>query len=244
MTVTYRSVGVSPGADNTSCVIVKPAGLAVGDLMIAQVVGRVEAHEAFTAPGGWTGIRQDFIEVYDPVSALFWKIADAADVAASDFTFTAPNAVSNRGAITAWYGHDPTTPINANNGQFNDASTTVTSPGITPSVANCMILLFCAIGDNNTQSAYAIADDNPASWTEAYDLSSDLAADLGLSLGYATRPETSATGNGTATTSASDQNIGQLVAIAPAPPAAKPHTFYLDTRPHNRMRFHPNLQLG
>lgn len=148
-------------------------------------------------------------------TALFWKIADADDVAATDFTFTATAATSNRGAITAWTGHDATTPINANNGQVNNSSTTVTSPGITPSVANCMICLFCGLEDNVTVSGYAIVTDNPASWSEAYDLPSDLTRDLGLSLGYALRPETTATGNGTATASASANTTGQLVAIAP-----------------------------
>jgi hypothetical protein len=221
MTVALRSVGQSAGADSTSCVIVKPVGLAVGDLMIAQVVGTSTGAipTTFTSPAGWTGIRQDVggtAYVESIRTALFWKIADATDVAATNFTFTATGAASNRGTITAWTGHDPTTPINANNGQGNTYSITVTSPTITPSVANCMILLFCGICDNDTQSGYAIVTSNPASWSEAYDLPSNLACDLGLSLGYALRPETSATGNGTATTSASDVNTGQLVAIAPA----------------------------
>jgi len=224
MTVALRSVGQSAGADSESCVIVKPVGLAVGDLMIAHVVGTETGLSlnmaAFTSPVNWTEIRQDYWhEVGGRVrSALFWKIAVQADVDATNFTFTTPGAESNRGTITAWTGHDSTTPINANNGQGNDGSTTVTSPGITPSVANCMICLFCGILDNNTQSSYAIATSNPASWAEAYDLPSDLSQDLGLSLGYALRPETSATGNGTATSSGSAENIGQLVAIAP--PAA------------------------
>ena len=215
--ITLRSVGSSPGADSTSCVITKPAGLAVGDLMIAQVVGTDPVSGnlgTFTAPAGWTSIRQDTMSS-NLASALFWKIADASDVAASTFTFTATGATSNRGAITAWYGHNPINPINAHNGQTNAASTTVTSAGITPSVADCMILLFCGIYDNNTQSGYAIAIDDPLFMSEAYDLPSNLSFDLGLSLGYTTRSQTTATGDGTATSSGSDANIGQLVAIAP-----------------------------
>jgi PKD repeat protein len=226
--VTFRSYGSSPGVNGTSCVILKPAGLTVGDLMIAQVVGSDPNYTSggdlgtFTAPSGWASIRQDNKPIgagsggIGLASALFWKIAVQADVDATSFTFTATNATSNRGAITAWYGQDPTTPINANNGQGNGPpSTTVTSPGITP-VANCMILLFCGIYDNNAQSNYAIATNNPSPWAEAYDLNSDLTYDLGLSVGYATRPQTTATGNGTATTSGSAENTGQLVAIRPA----------------------------
>jgi hypothetical protein len=184
--------------------------------MIAQVVGRgSNTTSAFTPPANWDFIRHDnYAATTDTGSSLFWKIADADDVAASDFTFTATGATSNRGTITAWY-YSGGISINASEGQANVASITVTSDGLTPSVADCMICLFCAIADDNTQSSYAIANDNPASWTEAYDLNSDLTYDLGLSVGYARRLETSATGNGTATTSGSDANVGQLVAIAP-----------------------------
>ena len=54
--VTFRSAGSSPGADSTSCVINKPAGLAVGDLMIAQVHGA----KAASAPdiGTFTACQQ------------------------------------------------------------------------------------------------------------------------------------------------------------------------------------------
>ena len=214
MAVTYRSVGVSPGADSTTCVIVKPAGLAVDDLMIAQVdVGNPAGDTAITSPEGWTEIRQD---AYTNCirSALFWKIAVQADVDATDFTFTCESA-SNRGAITAWTGHDPTPPINAHNGQSNAYGPTVIAPTITPSVADCEILLFCGIGDNMTLSNYAIADDNPASWSERYDINTTAGNDCALALGSATRPETTATGDGTATISLSRISIGQLVAIAP-----------------------------
>ena len=98
MAVTFRSYGSSPGANSESCVITKPAGLEVGDLMIAQVVGQDTTSydiTTFTAPENWTSIRQDdYISggLHMTGSALFWKIADAADVAASDFTFTATGA--------------------------------------------------------------------------------------------------------------------------------------------------------
>jgi len=218
MAVAFRSVGVSPGANATSCVIIKPVGLAVDDLMIAQVVFR--ADDNLVAPGDWTKIRQDVRTDGIFSSALFYKIAVQADVDAVNFTFPISGSnKENRGAITVWYGHSAENPIDADNGQTNVASTTVTAPEVTPSIAECMILMICGINDNNTQIGYAIATDNPPSWDERYDLPYDGAyGDCGLSLASALRTETTATGNGTATTSASDKNIGQLIAIAP--PAA------------------------
>ncbi len=211
--ITFRAAGQSPGANSATCVIVKPVGLTVGDLMIAQVVGMSAGAQTHATPAGWTKIRQDGTN--QPASSLFWKIADGVDVAAADFTFTVTGATSSRGAIVAFYNTNPSAPINANNGQLNASTLTVTSPGITPSEANCMLLLFCAYGNDDTFSGYAIATDNP-SWTERYDLPSNLTFDLGLAVATAPRPETSATGNGTATaTPFTANNTGQLIAIAP-----------------------------
>ena len=97
-------------------------------------------------------------------------------------------------------------------------------------MADCVICLFCGVGNDYNVSSYAIATDNPPAWSEAYDLPSNLYLDLGIALGYATRPETSATGNGTATITHS-RNVGQLVAIAPpfdsGPVVATPDTLAL-----------------
>jgi hypothetical protein len=219
MAVTLRSYGISTVTSaQTSCIVEKPAGLSVGDLMVAHVMARDRATNDIdiTPPDEWSTIRQEK-DSSTFGTGLFWKIADAADVAASDFTFTWAESASHKGIITAWTGHDPTSPINANEGQINAASTTVTSDGLTPSVADCVICFFCSITNDNTQSDYAIADDNPASWTEVYDYPCDISYDLGVSMAYATRPETSATGNATATTSGSNINIGMLIVIAPNP---------------------------
>ena len=211
MAITLRSYGVSPGADSTTCVIVKPSGLTVGDLMVAQVITRA-LYTAITDPADWTEIRQEI----DGSSAeirqgLFWKIAGSGDVAASDFTFTCATG-ENKGAITAWTGHDSGTPINAHNGAgiFNTA---IVVSGITPSVADCVLCFFCGICDLDTVSGYAIATDNPASWDEEYELPYEAYANI--TMAYASRPETSATGNATATCAGYERIVGQIIAIAP-----------------------------
>jgi len=225
MAVALRSVGVSPGASSTSCVIVKPVGLSVGDLMIAHVTSSTSfgTPGAISAPDeSWTEIRQD--ASLKLRGALFWKIADSDDTSATDFTFTPPNS-SNIGAISAWTGHDAATPINANNGQYNANNITVTAPTITPSVASCMILMIVSCASARTTSGYAVATSNPVSWGEAYDIGTTLGADTAAALGYAIRVETTATGNGTATLSAAHISTGQLVAIAPAAVAAAGRSF-------------------
>lgn len=208
--IALRAAGVSPGATSTTCIIVKPVGLALGDLMIAHVVA-FSATDATPPDVSWTLIRRDTTSTTVIESALWWKVAVAADVAAANFTFGTPNA-SNGGAITAWYSMTGgAVTLDQNNGQANTASTTVTAPTITPTKSYSMILMICSITDNNSESTYAIATSNPADWLEAYDQALDLTNDIGLSLGYAKRPQITATGNGTATTSGSDRNTGQLL---------------------------------
>ena len=215
MAIAFRSAGVSPGAQTTTCVIVKPVGLTLGDLMIAHCFVRGE-YTLSSAPTGFTEIRTDTQGVVAS-SLLYWKIAVQADVDATDFTFTFGAAEYNLGAIAAFTGADDVSPINANNGDAPLGQTAApTSPEITPTVANCMICLFCCGTKLSTYSGYAIVTSDPASWAEAYDFSETIVAvEESMAMGYGARPETSATGNGTATSSFLQYWTAQLVAIAP-----------------------------
>ena len=81
MAVAFRSYGESPGASLTECVIVKPVGLAIDDIMIANMIWYTSV--TISSPGGtWTVISNSRM-------GYFWKKATAGDVAAASFTFTA-----------------------------------------------------------------------------------------------------------------------------------------------------------
>jgi hypothetical protein len=214
MAVALRSVGVSPGGWGSDTVIVKPAGLTAGDLMVAHIVRSVGGGD-FVDPAGWTIIIVNRATVG---AKLYYKIADAADVAAASFTFGITPDGNVRGAITAWTGYNTATPIGASNGGDADSST-ITSPAITPG-ANSMICMCGGILGVLTISTYAVAVSNPGAWSEAYDMSSADAPALSMAMGYALRPESTATGDGTATASGSAHNVGQLVSIN-APVASK-----------------------
>ncbi len=228
MAIAYVASGVSPGADSTTCVVVKPAGLAAGHLMVAHIVSDKTAGDySVTPPASWTLIRETEYGATSVMSSLFWKIADAADASASDFTFTlGANAEENKGWISAWSGTHLTTPINANNGTYtSESGTTITSASITPTVANCVVCFFASVNALRTVSTYAIATNNPASWSEAYDAQYNSTIDITGSMAYAARPETSATGNGTAELSSARASIGQMIAIAP-PSTSKAAHYY------------------
>ena len=142
MAISLRSVGASPGANSSNCVITKPAGLAVGDFMLAHVVNKATSG-TITPPANWTIVGAQS-NTASSCSALFYKFADAADVAASTFTFTLGTTGRNRGEMAAWLGVDTSNPINVADQQINAAGTSIAVP--TPTVTNgCLVLI---VGSN------------------------------------------------------------------------------------------------
>lgn len=211
MAVTFQSVQTSTGTGGRT--VTKPTGTVEGDLLVAHFVSG-DSSGNITAPAGWTLVGSEDREATTrPQSAVYYKIAGSSEGA--DYTFTPSGSENTTCSITRITGHHLTSPINASNGQVNDAaSTTCTSPGVTPA-ANCLLLFYGATGiGDSSASAYAIATSNPT-WTERVDIEAgDAANGVGGFLATATRPETTATGNATATVT-SARSVGHLIAIAP-----------------------------
>ncbi len=90
---TISSVGTLLGVGpNVLCP--KPVGLAVGELMVSGAWINTGLVSTMSPPAGWTKIRQDEPGIGNPKGMLSVKIADAADVAATDFLFTQSAATS------------------------------------------------------------------------------------------------------------------------------------------------------
>ena len=221
MSFTVHSFGQSPGATSADAVVAKPSGLAVGDTMIAHIATNAEGGTGdpptgLTEPSGWTEINSSF-----GGTSIWcgWKIADSSDVAASDFTFTFTGHTATlytKAAITRIFGGRETTIAYVEN-EAGSTGTAVTVSTITPNVADSLLLfLVSAEGSSaKTVSGYAIATSDPT-WTEVYDLFYDGgAAGVGVALAYGERPETTATGDWTATISASSDWRAQVFAIEP-----------------------------
>jgi len=198
-----------------SVVIPKPTGLALKDLMIAQI----GVLSGVTPPAGWTSLRTD------GNSKLYYKLADSADVAATDFTFTGGGDID--GSILRIGGYRVSDIITASNGATG-TNTTQSTSGITPA-ANSLLLIFTANENGRTVSGQAIATSNP-SWTEQYDRPNAGANTAAISCASATRPESTASGNASATFSNSVTAASvQIVAIAPAEDVSFPCPLYLIT---------------
>lgn len=185
--------------------------------MIAQIYHRSNA-PTFTPPeGDWlsivgtnqsTTLRQE----------IFWKVADADDVAASNFVWTSTGTGTFIGVITPITGFNSGTPIGTSSGEGNGASTTPdNSLGATPADANSLLLFLIGTDqETSTPSNYAIATDDPGGWSEHYEVQSTTGADGTAAMAYVTRPATSATGACSCSLAVSLASVIQVVFIKPA----------------------------
>ncbi len=218
MAFSFGNIGTSPVDDDDNvCVIPKPADLAVGDLMIAQMAFITTTSGSVTKPTGWTELHYTFADTHAAFSAV--KIAEASDVSASDFTFTHSNAAGACfGKIAPLRGYRESTidDVNAEAGSGGTPGTTVTVGTVTPNAANSLIIFMAyAFATNTSFSAYAMATDNP-SWSELYDEAADNGTtDTTLALAYATRAAATATGDITATIAASRLWVGHVFIVEP-----------------------------
>jgi hypothetical protein len=120
-----------------------PSGTSEGDLLIAIVV--IEQDDTATlAPPAGEGWNQISIDHYGSSSTrgvtvgAWWKNADASESASHQFTWTRIPPRSY-GWIMRFTGHDSTTPID-DYATYGETSSTPTSPSVTTTVADCLIL--------------------------------------------------------------------------------------------------------
>jgi hypothetical protein len=223
MAITIESVQVATNAA-ANVTVTKPVDLAVSDLMVVHLSNyrASSTSSAIAVPDGWTAITDNLQQDCDSGGAsmnirALYKIADAADVAASNFTFTSAGASQFTGAIYRITGYAPTVNIDvANSGASLNDATPSFNITITPNYASDLLLfLVCAYGVPLTVSNYAVTTSNP-SWTENYDRK-DLT--LLFSGASATRPEITATGNATCNLDSGDgttESLAIMISIANA----------------------------
>lgn len=216
----YQSVQSATGTASP-LTITKPVSLAVGELMVAVI-----AHDGSGAASrtGWTQILDTNHADGIHITSL-QKIADAADVAATNFAFTIAGVGGHvHGIIARISSTDPSPTDGTASG--NGTGTALSIAGFTPTKAAGLMILAAAYtqtsggGAGSGSSAQAIATDNPLTWTEIYDASTALGggAFMGMSVAIGNRPKLTATGNATLTYSAATTRwLAHLFNIAPLP---------------------------
>ena len=187
------------GSDATSITISTPAN-SEDDLLITAVVTDDDTSSSLAPPGGegWTKINiGDYSN--DVTLGVWWKLADASESSSHQFTWSGDQQAY------AWMmrftGHNLTNPINAFS-TGGGSSSTPTSPAVTTTVNNCLILRLGGFDDSD------IAGDAPG-------LSGHAAITMdessGLPVGWWTLDEAYGT---TAADSSGNGNDGSLTNMA------------------------------
>lgn len=221
----YRSSDTATVSAATSVTVTKPAGLTAGDLMVAFVSESNSGGDPST-PSGWTQMATYQASSNARVT-VYAKVADSADAAASDFTFSYSG--SNTALEAVLYAISGTFAaannlyaIVAEGGTEAVTDTFRSTTGITPVTASSLLIMyfriFCTDSDNNAMSNYAIQTSNPT-WTERHDIQDAGASNIiRIGTATATRTETTATGyfQAEVSTGAITENasIGILLAIS------------------------------
>lgn len=189
MAVVVESTASATNNGGSSLTITKPTGLAEGDLLV--FVGSLyDSADTIDTKSGWT------LEVSNTALSMEGniqtKIADASDVAASNFTFTTSAAASalsgallrvTSGAINELFSTDADS-----NGSPADTSVYSFSTTLSPTYDGALFIAIYSGKDGNsgaqTTGSYTCSD-GTITWTELFDNGIDLGtADPSLSAAY------------------------------------------------------------
>lgn len=219
MAVAYASSTEGSETGDGNLVMTKPTGLASGDVLVAFCTRETDGANtgSFNTPAGWTLI--DSTEVANDIyGAVFTKIADSSDAAASSFTFVPSVAGDNSAGILVRVTGAAFTSVVGNivGDTSSDASTggenAVSFAGIDPLGGSCLLLMFLVNRDSSFDvafSGYAVANNNP-SWTEAHDFEGNNSS---LAMAYGSYASGNVTGNYSAVVNQDGDYVGALVAV-------------------------------
>lgn len=215
--IAQRGTATTATSTTTTLTIAKPTGIAVGDIMIADIAKGGNNSTAVTSTG-WTLI--DGVSLGGSTQrygAVLYKIAVAADVSATDYTFALGTGTnSSAGAIIAFSGVDSTTPFDVASGTLTLTNAT-TASGSTKTTVNAdtaIIMLTQAAGAIPTWSGWSTT--SPGALSELFDAQHNAGTLSSVGGAWAIKNTIGATGAGTVTLSASQRNGGILLALRPA----------------------------
>src|SRR6266545_2605786 len=202
---------VSNKANFSSSAFLRPGSVSTGDLMVAQITLR--NNDAITAPAGWSTIGNLRTSGASLEQRLFYRIATAADTAATTYSWSWTNNADASGAILAYSGVDATNPFEVTPTDNAGTGTTATANGLTTTQNGDMLVAFYGAQGNVTE-----AQNGSEGLTQEYTvLSGSGPASRSRSTGAdGTQASPGATGNKTAAVSASANWVAHLAALTPA----------------------------
>ncbi|MGH7313504.1 MAG: PQQ-binding-like beta-propeller repeat protein [Candidatus Rokuibacteriota bacterium] len=205
-TITFRSAAEAASGSLT-LTINRPTGTVQDDVMIATIGFRPNT-ATITPPSGWTLVRRTDNAGGTPSSlAVYRKVAGSSEP--SNYSWSFSTSAGSAGGIMTFAGVDTGSPVNADNGQNTPASLTHSTPSITTSDANTMLVASFSFGSSATWTT-------GSGMTEAVDVMSQGQGCCGQSLAayYIAQGAAGGTGAKTATASNdSDSGNAHLLAL-------------------------------
>jgi len=198
--VSHRASQTATTTGATSLVINVPAGMQANDLLITHIART--GNGAINTPSGWTAAGGTNNGVFLR-QATFYRVATASEPASYTWTWSGTEAAA--GGMSTYYGAKASSALDlvGTAGTANN-TTTVTAPGITTTANDALVLAFFA---SNTNSTFTTA----SGMTERHDVGTTGATSLATD--DMTQVTAGATGNKTATASASGRVVGHQVAF-------------------------------
>lgn len=163
--ITTTNQEVVSGSPASQFDVPKPSTLAVGDLMVADVLTN---GATINLPTGWTDI-VNLATVTNPKQRVMYKVADATDVAASTFTFTLGASSYGEATIHHYTGVDTTTPLDFA-AQSVQSSTSITAFAMSAAsaVTDGCVLIGGSGANTGTVSSTWTDPSTPGAWTVQY----------------------------------------------------------------------------
>jgi len=215
---------------STSLAITKPAGLVVGDVMLANIMQSGTDNSAFNdaTSSGWTIVAGSNMNPSGNIrfrGTILYKIAVAADVSATNFTFALDgDSDDGQGGISAFSGVDIAGGVNdagVAGGPFDidpgnaftniAADSQLNATAISTVSTNTGIVFFGMLANNTNGGTVAMT--NPASLLELYDEDFDATQDSGIISAWGLKATTGSTGAASSNLGASTTNGALLIAL-------------------------------
>jgi hypothetical protein len=201
--VLFRSASFAVSASG-ALTLVRPAGVASGDLLIAVVDASGSQNRKISAPTGWKLVRRDFF-ARSVIKAVFVRTARPGEAASYTFTVTREGAAN--AMIVALVGADPNNPIVDSSALGSRSSTSIVGPSVAAAEPRDYLIGLYAIGVGTTvQAPSGMTFRGGDQGSAALPLTSIIATQV-VGAG--------ATGDRTARALEPGDNIGQLLLIRP-----------------------------
>lgn len=234
-----ESTATNTASSTDTVTITKPTGLAVGDLLAVSLFAHsngVTITGSFNTPPGWTAGESTSFSPLKANMAVFYKVADSADVSASDFDFVHSTSVDTIGGTVIRASGQQATPVGASDEEVDTGASDASFDGAisshTPPTDGALVIMqvggFIAAQVNRSVSGYTVPN---TTFTEAFDnAGSSIGAGVVCASAYGIQSTAAAITTYTATYSGSmTDHLGTLTVFSPRDDASGTNTLVSTT---------------